>query len=47
MAAARSGADPEPADSETGAADRLSFERREFARMRTASPSATKATTKP
>ena len=47
MAAARIGADPEPADSGTGGALRFSLGRSELASIRTARPSATNATTNP
>ena len=47
MEAARIGAEPELADSGTGGALRDSLERSELASIRTASPSATRATTNP
>jgi hypothetical protein len=47
MEAARIGAEPEPADSATGGPLSVSFGRSELASIRTASPSATKATTNP
>ena len=45
--AARSGAEPELTDSATGGELSFSLGRMELARIRTASPSATMATTKP
>jgi len=45
--AARSGAEPELTESATGGELRFSLGRSELARIRTASPSATMATTKP
>jgi hypothetical protein len=47
MDAARIGADPEPAESGTGGPLRFSLGRIELARIRTARPSATNATTNP
>jgi hypothetical protein len=47
IAAARTGAAPEIADSATGGELRFSLGRRELARMRMARPSATNATTNP
>ena len=47
MDAARIGADPELAESETAGPLRFSLGRSEFARIRIASPRATKAMTNP
>src|SRR5579875_1250996 len=47
MDAARIGAEPDPADSATGGPLRFSLGRSELARIRTASPTATRATTNP